>query len=229
MKQSSITYSQEPKDDKQFTREFDKFYSSFARTYDLLVKWLPSWRNWLRQVLPHIQGPRVLEVSFGTGYLLTQYADRFQTYGIDYNRTMAGTAKQNLSQKGFKAELQQADVYSLPYATDSFDTLVNTMAFSGYGDGKQALTEMGRVLKPNGRLVMIDIDYPANRNWMGMNMTRFWMASGDIIRDMHKLFQSLDWEYQEKEIGAFGSVHLYIATRNASDQNVSPLSNISTN
>ena len=67
MKQSSITYSQEPKDDKQFTREFDKFYSSFARTYDLLVKWLPSWRNWLREVLPHIQGPRFWKFHLGLG------------------------------------------------------------------------------------------------------------------------------------------------------------------
>ena len=43
-----------------------------------------------------------------------------------------------------------------------------------------------------------------------MALTKFWMASGDIIRDMSELFEEFDWEYQEEEIGGFGSVHLYI-------------------
>ena len=211
MNNSSHNYSSEPADNKAFTENFDGFYTRFARTYDLLVKYLPVWRNWINHALPHIEGPRVMEISFGTGYLLTQYADRFQVYGIDYNAAMAKTAQTNLSQRDLKADLQQADVNFLPYATNSFDTIVNTMAFSGYADGKQALAEMGRVLKPDGRLVMIDINYPRNRNWLGTNLVRFWMASGDIIRDMDELFNSSGWTFEEEEIGGFGSVHLYIA------------------
>jgi len=179
--------------------------------YDLLVKYPPVWKNWLRQVTPYIQGTRVLEISFGTGYLLTQYANRFQTFGIDYNRTMAETANKNLLQGGYQAELQQADVNFLPYAMNSFDTIVNTMAFSGYANGRQALAEIKRVLKPDGKLVMIDINYPSNQNWLGTKLTQFWAASGDIIRDMDELFRSAGWEYDDKEIGAFGSIHLYIA------------------
>lgn len=204
-------YSQEPREQRQFTNEFDKFYTRFARTYDLLVKYLPIWRNWLKQVLPYIEGRHVLEISFGTGYLLTQYASQYQTYGIDYNAAMVKTAKENLLQKACSAELQQADVNFLPYASDRFDTVVNTMAFSGYADGNRALEEMKRVLKPNGRLLMIDVNYPHNGNWFGARLTQFWMASGDIIRDMDELFNSSGWEYEEEEIGAFGSVHLYIA------------------
>ena len=207
------TYSTEPENQKGFTAEFDSFYTRFAGAYDLLIKFLPVWKNWLKQTLPHIQGPRVLEVSFGTGYLLTQFADRFQVFGIDYNAAMAQTAKQNLQQGGMTANLHQADVAHLPFANNSFDTLVNTMAFSGYPDGKTALTEMGRVLKPGGKLVMIDIDYPNDHNRFGMALTKFWMASGDIIRDMESLFRELDWEFQEEEIGGFGSVHLYVVEK----------------
>jgi len=47
---------------------------------------------------------------------------------------------------------------------------------------------------------------------LGMAMTKFWMTSGDIIRDMGKLFDELGWEFQEEEIGGFGSVHLYVAS-----------------
>jgi ubiquinone/menaquinone biosynthesis C-methylase UbiE len=211
LKDSSRKFSVEPTDNKNFTENFDKFYSSFAWTYDLLVKSLPVWRNWLNHALPYIAGTRILEISFGTGYLLTRYADRFQVYGIDYNAAMTKTAKANLSQKGLNAELQQADVNFLPFKENSFDTIVNTMAFSGYADGKQALTEMGRVLKSNGKLLMIDVNYPKDHNWMGTSLVRFWMAGGDIIRDMGKLFGESGWSFEEKEIGGFGSVHLYIA------------------
>jgi len=206
-------YSAEPENQKAFTDEFDSFYTRFAWMYDLLVKSLPVWKNWLKRALPHIQGPRVLEVSFGTGYLLTQIADHFQTFGIDYNAAMTQTAKRNLQKLGLAAGLQQADVAHLPYASHIFDTLVSTMAFSGYPDGMAALTEIGRVLKPDGVLVMIDIDYPKDRNWLGMALTKFWMANGDIIRDMGRLFEELGWDFQEEEIGGFGSVHLYVAER----------------
>ena len=203
-------YSPDPENPKAFTDEFDSFYTRFAALYDSLVKYLPVWQAWLKRTLPYIQGPRVLEVSFGTGYLLTQFADRFRAFGIDYNAVMAKTARRNLERRGLTANLQQADVLYLPYASNSFDTLVNTMAFSGYPDGTGALTEMERVLKPGGRLVMVDINYPKNRNWAGMALTKFWMASGDIIRDIERLFDESGWEFKEEEIGGFGSVHLYL-------------------
>jgi len=212
LKKSMQKYSNEPRDSRSFTQNFDKFYTRFAKTYDVLVRYLPVWRNWLEHVLPYIEGRHILEISFGTGYLLTQYSSQLQVFGIDYNWAMVKTANKHLSEKGQRVEIQQADVNFLPYATDSFDTIVNTMAFSGYADGKNALTEIKRVLKPNGRLVMIDINYPKNNNLLGTKLTQFWMASGDIIRDMNALFKSLDWGHEDKEIGAFGSVHLYVAT-----------------
>jgi len=211
---SSPKYSKEPVDNKAFTENFDRFYSRFARTYDLLVKYMPVWRKWINHAVSQIQGTCVLEVSFGTGYLLTQYADRYQVYGIDYNAAMAKTAKTNLSHKGLNAELQQADVNFLPFKENSFDTIINTMAFSGYADGKKVLAELGRVLKPDGKLVMIDINHPKDHNWLGTSLVRFWMASGDIIRDIDDLFNTSGWSFNDDEIGGFGSVHLYTAQFN---------------
>lgn len=67
-----VSYVNEPENKEQFTEEFNKFYTMFARSYDVVTRIFPFWKKWLKTTLPHIQGPRVLEVSFGTGYLLTQ-------------------------------------------------------------------------------------------------------------------------------------------------------------
>jgi ubiquinone/menaquinone biosynthesis C-methylase UbiE len=203
-------YSEEPTNPKKYTEQYDRFYSRFARGYDWLVKTLPFWRNWIKTAIPWLQGPTVLEVSFGTGYLLSQYADQFNTYGIDYNQRLARVAKDNLRKIDKKADLQIAEVESLPYKTGTFDTLVNTMAFSGYPDGNLALSEMLRVLEPGGRIVMVDINYPSDGNWIGTTLTDDWKAGGDIIRDMPALFAECGLEWTEEEVGGFGSVHLYV-------------------
>ena len=207
------TYSTEPDDKERFTRDFDRTYTLIAGVYDLAVKALPVWKSWLRQAIPHIRGPKVLEVSFGTGYLLTQYADGFETHGLDYNEKLVSVASGNLKKKGIAAELRQGDVEALPYDDDAFDCIVNTMAFTAYPDGEKAMSEFHRVLKPGGRLVLIDIDYHSDRNWLGMKMTRFWMALGDIVRDMDAIFRRFGFEYTDREIGGFGSVHLYVAEK----------------
>jgi ubiquinone/menaquinone biosynthesis C-methylase UbiE len=206
-------YSPEPEDKKQFTQKFDQAYGRFAKGYDWIVKALPVWRNWISCAIPHIVGPNVLEVSFGTGYLISQYANKFITYGIDYNWELSCIAQQKMRKAGVHAELQQADVEHLPYPSETFDTVVNTMAFTGYPDGRKALSEIRRVTKPDGRFVLVDIDYPQDGNWLGTKAARFWAISGDIIRDMNALFKQTGFDFTQKEVGGFGSVHLYIATK----------------
>jgi len=206
-------YPSEPEDKKQFTQNFDQSYSRFAKAYDWVVRVLPVWRNWISTAIPHIVGPHVLEVSFGTGYLISQYANQYHTCGIDYNWELTRIAKQNLEKYDAHAHLQQADIENLPYPSGSFDTVVNTMAFTGYPDGKQALAEIRRVLKPGGRFVLVDIDYPQNHNRLGTTATQLWAISGDILRDMKALFEQTGFTYSDSEIGGFGSVHLYIASK----------------
>ncbi len=206
-------YSDEPQDPREFTQSFDKGYTRLARLYDIAVKILPIWKGWLRHALPQIRGPRVLEVSFGTGCLLTQFAGETEAHGLDYNARMVETARSNLRKAALRAHLVRASVDALPYKDASFDTVVNTMAFTGYPNAELALTEMVRVLRPEGRIVMIDVNYPADGNRLGTMLTRAWKAAGDLIRDMGPLFDGLSLDYTDEEIGGRGSVHLYVATK----------------
>ncbi len=207
------TYADEPENKTQYTEQFNQFYTVFAHAYDVSVKILPFWKRWIKATIPHIQGRRVLEVSFGTGYLLMQYAAQFETYGIDYNQKFVTMLQKKLTQEGISADVLQGNVENLPYKDEFFDTIVNTMAFTGYPDGKKAMSEMHRVLKSGGKLIMVDIGYPFNHNRLGMLITKAWITGGDIVRDMAPLFNQFEFEYTAEEIGGFGSVHLYIAQK----------------
>ena len=98
--EEKIIYSNEPENSIAYTEKLDQEYSKYAKVYDVAVTLLPGWKTWIKAVIPHIKGNRVLEVSFGTGYLLLQYANDYETHGIDYNNTMVEMAKKNLSQEG---------------------------------------------------------------------------------------------------------------------------------
>ena len=208
-----IVYSNESENSTEHTEILDKGYSKYVRAYDLAVKLLPIWKTWIKAVVPHIEGNRVLEASFGTGYLLLQFADDYETHGIDINNNMIKMAKKNLSQKGVKASLQWANVEELPFPDNYFDSVVNTMAFSGYPNGKRALAEFHRVLKEGGKLLIVDFDYPSNRNIFGYWLTKLMESAGDTIRDMSKILPDFHFEFTEKEIGGFGSVHFYVARK----------------
>ncbi|MEY8015672.1 class I SAM-dependent methyltransferase [Mycobacterium servetii] len=188
-------------------------YTRWARPYDLAVKLLPVWRHWLSAALPHIRGPRVLEVSFGTGWLLTRCANNFDTCGVDLNARMVAVARHNLRRAGVTAQLRQANVEALPFADGQFDTVVNTMSFSGYPDAQRAMTQMHRVLRHQGRLVLIDVGYPDDGHRLGRTVAGLWKRAGDVIRDMPAIFDSFGFDVHHEQLGGFGSVHLYVATK----------------
>lgn len=214
--QQRYEYSSEPIDKAAFTAKFDETYTQIAPLYNFFVKICAPWRTWITSVIPYIRGPRVLEVSFGTGYLLTQIAAaaEYEVHGVEYNKALLEMAREALEKQGLDAKLVKGNVQDLPYPNNHFDTVICTMAFTGYPDGQLAMKELIRVLRDNGVLLIVDITYPNDKgNCLGMSMTKLWKAAGDVIRNMGKLFDDLNLEYTDEEIGGFGSVHLYVVTK----------------
>ena len=185
-----------------------------ARGYDAFMFVFPLWKKWIKEVIPHIEGEKVLEVSFGNGYLMTQYAkDDYDIYGIDYNDEMLGIASRKMLVRNIDAQLSKANVESIPFQDNTFDTVINTMAFTGYPDGDSAMSELKRVLKKDGKLLLVDFDYPIDRNLMGYLTVRLWERLGDIIKDINTLLTKYDFDFEDLPIGGFGSVHLFIARK----------------
>lgn len=210
-----MKYSKIPADSELYTSTMDKKYSKLSKYYDLLfIKLFPVWKKWLKKVIPFIEGPKVLEVSFGTGYLMTKYADKFDVYGIDYNDKMIEITRQKPKKRGLSATILKGNVENLPFEDNTFDTVVNTMSFTGYPNGEKALSEMKRVLKKNGKLLLLDVDYPANKNIIGTLMVKIGEVYGDVIRNLETCINKAGLDYKEINAGGFGSVYLFVCTKN---------------
>jgi ubiquinone/menaquinone biosynthesis C-methylase UbiE len=101
----------------------------------------------------------------------------------------------------------------MPYPDDTFDTIVNTMAFTGYSDGERAMREMLRVLKPDGVLLLLDYDFPPDRNVFGYLFVRFIEACGDIIKNIPQIITSCGAKYERRIIGGAKAIQLFIITK----------------
>jgi len=206
-------WSSEPDDPVAFTHRHDRLYTRFAEAYGIAVPRLPIWKTWLHAVLPHLRGPRVLEVAIGPGYLLTQYARRFEAVGLDLNPRMLRTAHAGLEANGLHVPLVRADAAHLPFCDESFDCVLSTMALSGLPRAMPALEAFRRVLRPRGTLVLLDVSFPRDGNVVGRFLTELWRLAGDVIRDVGASLGAAGFQFDEQEIGGFGSVHLYVARR----------------
>jgi len=209
-----IKYTDTANIDSDYTNKMNEAYNWMARGYDAFMIVIPLWKKWIKEVIPHIEGKRILEVSFGNGYLMTQYAkDDYDIYGIDYNEEMLGITSRKMLVRNIDAQLSKANVERIPFPDNTFDTVINTMAFTGYPDGDSAMSELKRVLKKDGKLLLVDFDYPKDRNLMGYLTVRLWEKLGDIIKDINALLTEYDFDFKDQPIGGFGSVHLFIAQK----------------
>ena len=213
-KPEKIKYTDIAKIPSDYTDKMNKEYDWMAKGYDVFMTIFPFWKIWIKKVVPHIQGEKVLEVSFGSGYLMKQYALKaYEVYGIDYNEKMLNITQKKMNTIGVDAHLSLANVESLPYPDNTFDTVINTMAFTGYPDGDKAMSELRRVLKPNGKLLLIDFDFPKNRNIWGYGFVKLWERCGDIIKNISALLLKYDFDYESTSVGGFGSVQFFIARK----------------
>jgi ubiquinone/menaquinone biosynthesis C-methylase UbiE len=99
---------------------------------------------------------QVLEVAIGTGLNLGYYPEGVQLTGIDFSPAMLAQARDRARQLGRDVDLQEGDALALAFPDNSFDTVVCTYSLCAVPDDRQAITEMGRVLRPGGRLLLAD-------------------------------------------------------------------------
>lgn len=97
-----------------------------------------------------------LEVAIGTGRNLPFYPRGVRISGVELSPAMLAIARDRAHRLGIHADLVEADAEALPFADASFDTVVCALALCTIPDHAKAIAEMARVLRPGGRLLLLD-------------------------------------------------------------------------
>ncbi len=98
----------------------------------------------------------VLEVGVGTGANLKFYPKHVHVTGIDFSPKMLSFARERAKEVALRVQLLEMDVQHLTFADNTFDTVVSTCVFCSVPDPIAGLREIRRVLKPQGRLLMLE-------------------------------------------------------------------------
>ena len=97
-----------------------------------------------------------LEVAIGTGLNLPFYSDDVNLTGIDLSEEMLAIARDRADGMGRAVDLRNGDAHDLPFDDESFDSVVCTYSLCQIPDPHIAVTEMKRVLRPGGELILVD-------------------------------------------------------------------------
>lgn len=138
---------------------FYHFYHAFAWTYDFVATLVSvgRWRGWVLSVLPYLDGPRVLELGHGPGHLQVAASQTGLTvFGIDESRQMSRMAYSRLIRSGLRLRLSRGYAQNLPFEAGCFDTVVATFP-TEYIFDPRTLTDIRRVLRPGGKLVVVPV------------------------------------------------------------------------
>jgi demethylmenaquinone methyltransferase/2-methoxy-6-polyprenyl-1,4-benzoquinol methylase len=149
--------------------EVRQMFSSIASRYDVTneVLSLGIHRLWRRAAVRYSgakEGDRVLDCATGTGDLALAFKRKVgtsgQVVGTDFCAEMLQSAPAKASEAGLVVDFQVADAMALPFADASFEVASIAFGIRNVDDPVKCLKEMARVVKPGGRVVVLEFGQP---------------------------------------------------------------------
>lgn len=166
-------YQEVPVTEKQ--KRVAEVFSSVAKSYDVMNDLMSLgvhrlWKRFAIDLAGVRAGEKVLDVAGGTGDLSREFArlvgPRGQVVLSDINAAMLGEGRRRLADKGvLGVPAVQANAEQLPFADSSFDCVTIGFGLRNVTDKDAALRSMLRVLKPGGRLLILEFSKPLNRGF----------------------------------------------------------------
>ncbi len=158
----------------EHSRAVRSMFSGIAGRYDLLNHLLSAnidkrWRRKVRELLQKtLADPNaiVLDVACGTGDLSIELArdSRAMVIGTDFCRPMLAVA----AEKSDSIPFVEGDAMELSFAADSFDAVTIAFGLRNLSNVADGLAELGRVLRPGGRLIVLEFSSPVVPGFRGV-------------------------------------------------------------
>lgn len=179
-------------------------FTSVAGRYDLMndVMSLGSHRLLKRLAANATRarpGQRLLDLAGGTGDLAALLAPKVGPEGelvlADINAAMLGRGRRRLEDRGLAGNVRYvlADAEALPFADGSFHAISIAFGLRNVSRLEAALASMLRVLKPGGRLVVLEFSHPPNARFRQLfeGVSSLWPLAGRLIADDGDSYQYL--------------------------------------
>jgi demethylmenaquinone methyltransferase/2-methoxy-6-polyprenyl-1,4-benzoquinol methylase len=145
-------------------------FNSIAHKYDFLNRFLSmgidkGWRKKAISYLKPLAPKKILDVATGTGDLALEAMklNPDQIIGLDIAEQMLVYGREKIAAKGWSDKIQmiKGDSEELPFADNNFDAITVAFGVRNFQNLAKGLKEMNRVLKPGGRLVVLEFSKPA--------------------------------------------------------------------
>lgn len=147
-------------------------FDSIAHDYDKLNHILSlnidkGWRKKaVREIIDTDAPLNILDVACGTGDFMIEIATKANKesnlQGIDISEEMMKIGREKIRKHGFSAKLEQADCEALPFDSYTFDRISVGFGVRNFEHLDKGIKEMFRVLKTNGKLVILELSVPSN-------------------------------------------------------------------
>src|SRR3712207_4767160 len=159
----------------------------------------------------------VLEVAVGTGRNFPFYPEGVRLTGIDLSPARLEIARKKAELVGLDADLREGAAQELPFPDASFDAVVCTLSLCTIPDERRAVAEMKRVLRPRGRLLLLDHIRASSKVWLAVQRVLeplSWKSSCDhLLRRPLEHVVAEGFEVEQRERYKAGIVERLSARR----------------